>query len=195
MFKEITSALRPAIVLTVLFALLTGLAYPAVVTGLAQIAFPAPANGSLVSANGHVVGSSLIGQGFAGPGYFHPRPSAAGKGYDATASGGSNYGPTSRALVDRVKGDIAALKAPAGATIPADLVTASASGLDPDISPEAAVFQAERVARARHLALPAVLKLVDAHTEQPLLGVLGEPRVNVLTLNLALNAAGGAAQP
>jgi len=195
MLNDISSALRPAIVLTALFALLLGFAYPGLVTGIAQAAFPRQANGSLVSAQGRVVGSALIGQGFAGAGYFHPRPSAAGKGYDATASSGSNLGPTSKALVERVKGDLAAAQAPAGSAVPADLVTASASGLDPHISPAAAAFQAERVAQARHVALAAVQKLIDAHTEQPLLGFLGEPRVNVLALNLALDAAGGTARP
>jgi len=195
MLNDISSALRPAIVLTALFALLLGFAYPGLVTGIAQAAFPRQANGSLVSAQGRVVGSALIGQGFAGAGYFHPRPSAAGKGYDATASSGSNLGPTSKALVERVKGDLAAAQAPAGSAVPADLVTASASGLDPHISPAAAAFQAERVAQARHVAPAAVQKLIDAHTEQPLLGFLGEPRVNVLALNLALDAAGGTAHP
>jgi K+-transporting ATPase ATPase C chain len=195
MLNDLTSALRPALVFTALFALLLGLAYPALVTGAAQLLFPAEANGSLVSAHGRVVGSSLIGQGFTGAAYFHPRPSAAGKGYDATASGGSNYGPTAKALVDRIKGDITALRAPARAPLPADLVTASASGLDPDLSPEAAAVQAARIAQARRLPEATVRRLIAAHTESPLLGFLGEPRVNVLALNLALDAAGGAVHP
>ena len=184
MFRDFSANLRPAFVLTGLFFALTGLAYPAVVTGAAQLLFPAAANASLVSRDGHVVGSALIGQAFTRDGYFHGRPSAAGKGYDPLASGGSNYAPTAKALVDRVKGD---LKAAPGA--PADLVLASASGLDPEISPEAARYQAPRVAAARHLPPATVESLIAAHTERPTLGFVGEPRVNVLALNLALDAA------
>jgi len=184
MLNDLTSALRPAVVLTIGFFALTGLAYPAAVTALAQALFPSQANGSLVSQNGHVIGSSLIGQGFAQPGYFHPRPSAAGKGYDPLASGGSNFAPTAKALVDRVKGD---LKANPGA--PIDLVTASASGLDPHISPEAAMSQAPRIAAARGMGLGEVQALIAAHSETALAGFIGEPRVNVLALNLALDKA------
>ena len=196
MTNDLTSAIRPALVLTLLFALLTGIAYPAVITGVVQLAFPHQANGSLIrDGSGRVIGSELIGQGFAAPGYFHGRPSAAGKGYDATASSGSNLGPGSKALEDRVLTDRAAL----GTTdkTPADLLTASGSGLDPHISPEAALFQVARVAAARKLPTDAVQRLVAGQTEQPLLGVLGEPRVNVLALNRALDrmAAAGAQPP
>ncbi|QDZ08079.1 potassium-transporting ATPase subunit KdpC [Sphingomonas panacisoli] len=190
MFKDLTSSLRPALVLTLLFAALLGLVYPAAITGIGQIIAPAAANGSLIKeAKGNVIGSALIGQAFASDAYFHGRPSAAGKnGYDATASSGSNLGPTSQALVDRVKTDLAAAKASApGNNVPADLVTASASGLDPDLSPEAALFQAARVAKARGVASDKVKALVADNTAYPLLGFIGEPRVNVLALNLALD--------
>jgi K+-transporting ATPase ATPase C chain len=186
MLKDFTSSLRPALVLTLLFAALLGLVYPALMTGVGQVVFPDQANGSLIRQDGKVIGSELIGQSFAAPGYFHGRPSAAGKGYDATQSGGSNFGPTSKALVDRVKSDLAALGRPGA---PVDLVTASGSGLDPHISPEAALFQADRVAAARGLPERSIHDLVARHTEQPLLGFLGEPRVNVLELNLALDKA------
>ncbi len=191
MFADIKTAIRPALVLTLLFALLLGLAYPLALTGIGQAIFPSQANGSLIrDAHGNVIGSSLLAQGFAGDRYFHPRPSAAGKGYDALASAGSNLGPASQALADRVKADVAAnlVKAP-GKSVPADLVTASASGLDPHISPEAALYQMPRVAKARGWPEARVRTMVEAATEHPLLGFLGEDRVNVLLLNRQLDAA------
>ncbi len=193
MLEELKSALRPALVLTALFALLLGLAYPAAITGIAQLAFPHQANGSLIRQDGKVIGSQLIAQGFAGEEYFHPRPSAAGAGYEADNSYGSNLGPASQALHDRVQADVEKLRTP-DANPPADLVTTSASGLDPHISPEAALFQVERVAAARGLAPDRLRQLVRHHTEHPLLGFLGEERVNVLLLNRALDtlAAKGA---
>ena len=185
MLKDFTSALRPALVLTLLFAALLGIAYPAAITGIGQLAFPHKANGSLIVENGQVRGSELLGQGFAGPGYFHGRPSAAGAdGYDPTASAGSNLGPASQALRDRVAKDLAATP---GNSVPADLVTTSASGLDPHISPEAALFQVERVAQARGASADKVRAIVQAHIDRPLLGFLGEPRVNVLALNRDLD--------
>lgn len=191
MLNDLTSALRPAVVLTLLFALLLGLAYPAAITGAGQLAFPYQANGSLLTEQGRVVGSALIGQNFTSPAYFHPRPSAAGKdGYDATASSGSNLGPTSQALADRIKGDVARLGISPDASVPADLVTTSASGLDPDISPEAAFFQVARVAAVRKLPVARVRALVAAQVETPLLGFIGERHVNVLQLNLALDRLG-----
>ena len=192
MANDISTALRPAIVMTGMFALLLGIGYPLAMTGIAQTVFPHQANGSLVLAHGKPVGSELIGQNFATDRYFHPRPSAAGKGYDAMNSSGSNFGPTSQALVDRLKGDIAHLHAPAGAPIPADLVTASASGLDPDISPEAARFQVGRVARARNVAVGRLNALVDASADRPMLGFVGDEHVNVLALNRALDRMSGA---
>lgn len=189
MLKDFTSAIRPALVLTVLFALLLGLVYPAALTGIGQLFFSAQASGSLIRDGGRIVGSELIGQQFTQPGYFHGRPSAAGKGYDAAASSGSNLGPTSRVLADRVRGDIALLRSAAASQIvPPDLVTTSASGLDPHISPEAAAFQVARVARARGLPEAELRGFVARQTELPLLGFLGEPRINVLELNRKLDS-------
>jgi K+-transporting ATPase ATPase C chain len=177
---------------TLVTLVLTGIAYPLLVTGLAQVMFPGKANGSLVTdEHGAVVGSELIGQNFANPAYAWPRPSAAGdKGYDGTASGGSNFGPTSAKLRDRVSGDIARLQKDnpdAHTPVPADLVTASASGLDPDITPEGARWQVPRIAKARRIAPERVLAVVEGQIEGRDLGFLGEPRVNVLELNLALD--------
>lgn len=184
------SHLRPALVSMGLFTALLGLAYPLAVTGVAQAAFPNQANGSLIrDADGKVVGSALIGQVFAKPQYFHGRPSAAGAGYDASASSGSNMGPLNETLIARQKTDAAALRAEnPGVAIPADAVTTSASGLDPDISPANARFQAPRIAKARGVAQNEVTALIDAQVQQPLLGFIGQPRVNVLALNRALDA-------
>jgi potassium-transporting ATPase KdpC subunit len=186
------SELRPAILITIVFTVITGIAYPLAVTGIAQVAFPHQANGSLIEQNGKVIGSELIGQNFTKPEYFHPRPSAAGaSGYDATASGGSNLGPTNPALADRLAKDAAQFRKDNPAytgPIPADAITASASGLDPEITPANALAQAARVAAARGSAVSAVEELVRAGTQQRDLAVLGEPRVNVLKLNLALDS-------
>jgi len=185
----VLSHVRPALVLLLLLTLLTGLAYPLAVTGIAGLVFPDQASGSLIRRNGKVVGSQLIGQRFVSAGYFHGRPSAAGAdGYDAMASGGSNLGPTSKALIIRVQADVAALDV-RHEPIPADLVTASASGLDPHISPAAAALQVGRVATARRWPAERVRAAVAEATEQRLFGLFGEPRVNVLRLNLALDAA------
>lgn len=182
---------RPAIVMMVLFTLLCGLAYPFAMTGIGQLAFPAQANGSLILRDGQAVGSSLVGQSFAGERYFWPRPSAAGAGYDGMSSSGSNLGTTSDALRQRTADTVAALRA-SGITgpIPADAATASGSGLDPDISPEFARLQVARVAAARDLPVDQLQALVESAIEPPFLGFIGEARVNVLKLNLALDALG-----
>jgi len=193
MGNDITSALRPAFVLTILFAILLGIVYPLAMTGIGQAFFPTQANGSLVIANGKVVGSTVVGQAFTSDRYFQTRPSAAGKGYDGLASSGSNLGPTSQALVDRIKPDVAKQRGVGNAgPLPADMVTASASGLDPDISPETAMLQTARVARVRGMPVDRVRALVKANVETPLFGILGEPHVNVLALNRALDASGTA---
>lgn len=188
MNNDFLSSLRPSLVMTGLFALLLGLAYPLAMTGIAQAVFPHQANGSLVEEHGSPVGSALIGQAFASDRYFHPRPSAADKGYDAMGSSGSNLGPTSQALVDRLKGDIAK-NSVTGKIIPPDLLTASASGLDPDLSPEAALYQVDRVAHARGLPPAQVAALVQRTIDTPSLPFLGDPHVNVLALNRALDHA------
>jgi K+-transporting ATPase ATPase C chain len=187
--KQLMIAIRATVVLT----LLTGLVYPLLVTGLAKVLFPRQASGSLIGANGKTVGSELIGQGFSKPEYFHGRPSAAGdKGYDGLASGGSNLGPTNQKLVDRVRDDVKKFRAENPTftgPVPADMVTASGSGLDPDISPASAEAQVARVAAARGMSGDAVRQLVAANTADRQFGILGEPRVNVLKLNIALDQA------
>lgn len=192
MTTQHTSIVRPALVLFVLLTALTGVAYPLLVTGIGQAAFPGQAGGSLVQRDGKAVGSSLIGQNFSDPKYIWGRPSATGPmPNNATASGGSNQGPLNPALVDAVKGRIEALRAadPGNtAPVPVDLITASASGLDPHLSVAGAQFQAARVARARNLPLAKVRQLIERHTEHRLFGFVGEARVNVLELNLALDA-------
>lgn len=184
------SDIRPAIVATLFFTLLLGVGYPLLVTGIAKVAFPAQAEGSLVRLNGKVVGSTLIAQGFAKPEYLHPRASAAGNGYDPTSSGGTNLGPLNPDLAKHVKAAADGIRAEApGVAIPADAVTTSASGLDPDVSPANAARQAARVAAARGVPLGTVRKVISDNTEGPWLGVFGQPHVNVLKTNLALDAA------
>jgi potassium-transporting ATPase KdpC subunit len=184
MRRNITIAVLYTLITTVIF----GLVYPFVVTGLAQLMFHDKANGQLIQRNGQLIGSRIIGQAFTAPQYFHSRPSAAGNGYDAANSGGSNYAPTNKKLIDRIAVDVAALQPEhPGSDIPVDLVTASGSGLDPDITPAAAEFQVSRVAVQRHLSEDVVRKLVSQHTEGRQLGFLGEPRINVMLLNLDLD--------
>ncbi|HEX4197905.1 MAG TPA: potassium-transporting ATPase subunit KdpC [Caulobacteraceae bacterium] len=192
------SYVRPAVVMMVLFTLLTGLAYPLAMTGIAGVAFPAQAGGSLVSdARGKVIGSSLLAQGFARPEYLHPRPSAAGAGYDPTSSGGSNLGPMDPKLASRMTTDAATYRKdnPTATVVPADALTTSGSGLDPDISPANAQLQAARIAARRGASVSEVLAVIDANTAQPTLGFLGDPRVNVLAVNRALDARYPVAQP
>ena len=189
MWRQLGTGFKMMLVLTVL----TGLLYPGVVTGLCQVFFPARANGSLIVANGHAIGSELIGQNFKRPEYFQPRPSAAGNdGYDPMASGASNLGPTNQKLADRVKDSVASFRKnnpDYTGPVPADLVTSSGSGLDPDISPTSAEAQAARIAKARGIAVEQVRDLIARHTKGRDLGFLGEPRVNVLEINLALDQA------
>ena len=187
---NITRNLIAAVLMTIVTTVILGVIYPLAITGIAQVAFPDKANGQLIEQNGKVVGSRLIGQGFSSPGYFHSRPSAAGTGYDAANSAGSNLGPTNKKLMDAVKANVeAAQKENPNTPVPVDLVTASASGFDPHVSPAAADFQVPRVARERGISETDVRGLVAAHTEGRTLGFFGEPRVNVLELNLALDAA------
>ena len=182
--------LRVAILMTLVTTVLFGLLYPLAVTGLGQLFFPAQANGGMLVRQGQIMGSQLIGQPFSSPAYFHPRPSGAGNGYDATSSGSANLGPTNHQLMDRVKADVEKLHAEnPGVEIPVDLVTSSGSGLDPHISPAAAEFQVPRIARERRMNEAEVRALIAQHTLGRQFGVLGEPRVNVLELNLALDAA------
>ncbi len=187
--------LKIAILMTLVTTVLLGIIYPLAVTGLAQALFHDKANGQLIVRNGQVVGSKIIGQGFSGPGYLHSRPSAAGNGYDAANSGGTNLGPTNQKLIDRVKGDAATLQAEnPSQPVPVDLVTTSASGLDPDVTPAAAEFQVARIAQARGLNQQQVRAIISRHTEGRQWGFLGEPRVNVLAVNLDLDELSTAAK-
>jgi K+-transporting ATPase ATPase C chain len=184
--------IRIAVLMTVATTVLLGIVYPLVVTALAQLLFRDKANGQLIVRNGKTVGSRIIGQTFAGPGYFHSRPSAAGNGYDAANSGGSNFAPTNQKLIDRVNGDLTRVQAEnPGVPVPVDLITTSASGLDPHISPAAAAFQVQRVASERKASEADIARFVSEHTEGRQWGLLGEPRVNALELNLALDARYG----
>jgi K+-transporting ATPase ATPase C chain len=191
------SDIRPAVVSTILLTLLLGLGYPLAITGISLVVFPYQANGSLVTDKaGHVVGSALLAQPFAKDEYLHPRPSAAGNGYDPTSSGGSNYGPLSDALAKRIAGDADALRKSTGQqTIPDDAITTSGSGLDPDISPAYADLQADRIAKARGASVDAVRRLIDAHVDGAFLGFIGQQHVNVLMTNRALDAAFPKGQP
>lgn len=197
MFTEVTKAIRPAIVLLILLAVVTGLVFPALITGIAQVAMPAQANGSIIRNGDRVIGSELIAQGFEAPRYFHPRPSAAGKGYDASASAATNLAPGSKDLRDAIAARVADARAQGltGVSVPPDLVTTSASGLDPDLSPEAALSQVARIAKARGIATAEVEALVRENVAYPLFGIIGEPHVNVLLLNLQLDRAAVNRQP
>jgi len=189
MLTELRLALRPSIVLLIVLSAVTGLAFPALITGIAQVTMPAQANGSMIIDKGQIVGSELIAQRFTAPRYFHPRPSAAGKGYDATASSASNLAPGSKDLRDAIAMRVAEARANGmtGTSVPPDLVTTSASGLDPDLSPEAALSQVAHVAHARGMDAGKLKMLVNAAVQTPLLGIIGEPHVNVLMLNRQLD--------
>lgn len=192
MRRNLITAVLYTLVTTVIF----GLVYPYAVTGLAQLLFKDKANGQLIEQNGQLIGSRILGQPFTAADYFHSRPSAAGNGYDAANSSGSNYAPTNKKLIDRVAGDVAALQLDhPGTDVPIDLVTASGSGLDPDITPDAAEFQIARIAQQRHLSEGAVRNLIAKHTQGRQFGFLGEPRVNVLELNLDLDRTAPVAAP
>jgi potassium-transporting ATPase KdpC subunit len=185
---NVTRNLIAAVLMTIVTTVILGIVYPLAMTAVAQLAFPDNANGQLIERNGHVIGSRIIGQGFTKPGYFHSRPSAAGMGYDAANSAGSNLGPTNRKLIDAVKANVdAARKENPNAPVPVDLVTVSASGIDPHLSPAAAEFQVPRIARERGISEAELRGIVSAHTQGRQFGFFGEPRVNVLELNLALD--------